>query len=194
MKNKKTSMLGIFSGLAVVLAIGFASCAKDGEVGPKGDKGDTGAQGAPGAQGPAGATGAPGAPGTANVIYSAWTDVTYSTVDQNQDGTADFYGAQINAPKLVDSILQKGEIKVYFNFGSATQPEIVSLPYATAIIPVYTLNKIILQANDDYSTVTENGVKYGQYRYVLIPGAVLGRSSVNWNDYAQVKKYLSLKD
>src|SRR6478735_8899217 len=127
--NKTTSMWKLFSGLALVVAIGITSCAKDGEVGAKGENGAQGPQGAPGAQGPAGPAGATGATGTANVIYSAWTDVTYSPVDANADGTTDFLGAQINAPKLVDSILQKGDIKMYMNIGTTAAPQIVNIPY-----------------------------------------------------------------
>jgi hypothetical protein len=41
-----------------------------------------------------------------------------------------------------------------------------------------------------------NGVKYQQYRYILIPGGAEARKAagIDWNDYKQVKAYLHLKD
>ncbi|HEX8174310.1 MAG TPA: hypothetical protein VF543_04225, partial [Pyrinomonadaceae bacterium] len=60
-------------------------------------------------------------------------------------------------------------------------------------------NTISLFANSDLSTYTENGNKFYQFRYVLIPGGTAaGRkpngSTVDWNNYAEVKRYLGLKD
>src|ERR1700690_1690260 len=87
-------------------------------------KGPAGPAGAAGAQGPAGPTGSTGTTGTANVIYSPWLNVTF------QPGPDTNMVAFIPAPKLVDSILNKGEIKVYFNAGSdsANSQFVLSLP------------------------------------------------------------------
>ena len=97
--------------LAFALILFFASsliifsCSK----GPAGAAGATGAQGPAGPSGPTGST---GATGTANVIYSPWLNVTFQAgSDTNMIGT-------IPAPKLADSILNKGDVKVYFNAGS----------------------------------------------------------------------------
>jgi hypothetical protein len=192
--NKKKSIIGICSGLMLILALGITSCTKEG---PAGAKGDTGAAGTPGATGPQGPAGNPGTPGTpASVYYSPWTDVTYTAVDQNSDGTTDYYRGTINAPKLVDSILQRGEIKVYLNLNTAAAPQIMPLPYADYIMPFFSLNTITLQAFiPNTSTTTVNGSKIQQYRYILIPGLVTGRTKgVNWDNYEEVKKYLGLKD
>ena len=176
----------------VAVSILFASCSKEG---PAGATGPAGAAGPAGGQGPAGAK---GDDGTANVIYSEWLDVTYEEVDEDEDGTTDFFLANIDAPMLDAGILSSGEIKVYFNFGTADDPYILPLPYSNLILPAFYLNTIELSAGSDFSTTTNNdGDKIGQYRYILIPGGTAARKAgltVDWNDYNQVKKYLNLKD
>ena len=205
--NKKTNVLGIVSGLMLVLAVGFTSCTKEGAAGPKGDTGATGAQGNPGAQGPQGTSGT-----SANVYYSAWTNVTFKpdsmwNTSRNKYDTIG-YKASIAAPKLVDSILQKGEIKVY-----ATVPDLVHTTNGTAvtvplpffdynymligqgvsITPGFKLNQISLYA--DFNATTWTNPVVFQYRYILIPGLTTGRvQGVNWDNYEEVKKYLGLKD
>lgn len=193
MKNKKTSMWRLFSGVALVVAIGVASCAKDGEVGAKGETGPAGPQGAPGAQGPAGPAGSPGAPGTANVIYSNWMSTTWSpdTIKQGNVvvDTAGWF-AIVAAPKLDTAILNRGEIKTYINVSNvATSPVVKPLPYndgQIVIDPTYATGGIQL-----YSNLPLNGLPV---RYILIPGGVKARLTINWYDYAQVKAYLGLKD
>jgi hypothetical protein len=141
-----------------------------------------------------GAAGATGPAGTANVIYSGWLDVSYtfSTSDSA-------YHAIITAPKLVDSILQKGEIKVYINFGTAAAPDISPLPYFDGqyiINPEFVAQKINIVSNANASTTTNSTGKVLQHRYILIPGGTpSGRmATVDWNNYAAVKEYLHLKD
>ena len=170
----------------------IASCSKEGPTGPAGATGATGAAGAAGA---AGATGPKGDTGVANVIYSAWIDVTTTyTVSTTTGDTTWFAG--VAAPKLDLNMLTKGEIKVYYNFDAATDPFIVSLPYFDGdIFNVYfELQQIDLLATFNFATVTQAGVKTGQLRYILIPGGKAARSAINWNNYAEVKKYLNLKD
>jgi len=148
-----------------------------------------------------GKDGATGPAGTANVTYSAWQDVTFAL---NANQTA--YVGVITAPKVVDSIVNKGEVKVYINVNPTTSPAASPLPYSVnyftndttslvfTVYPVITVGKISLYANGDFSTTTQNGSKYFQYRYIIIPGGVPARSAVDWNDYASVKEYLHLKD
>ncbi len=142
-----------------------------------------------GTNGKDGAAGATGATGTANVIYSAWTSVTFTIAS---DSSA--YLATIAAPKLVDSILQKGEIKVYVNTGTTSSPVVYPLPFATSILDYFSAAKISLVGDGNYSTYINSGATYFQYRYILIPGGTAGRSAINWNDYQQVKQWLGLKD
>jgi len=137
-----------------------------------------------------GTNGTNGATGTANVMYSPWLDVTYTF-----NTTDSAYEATIAAPKLVDSILQKGDVRVYWNANTAASPNIYLLPVGDIIISLGAA-KINLLAGNNYSSGTISGVKVGQYRYVLIPGGVpTGRmATVDWKNYAAVKAYLGLKD
>ena len=183
---KSTSVMLLFTAL-------FFTACKKGDTGPQGEKGDKGDTGA------TGATGAAGKTGSANVIYSAWMDVTFNLVDSF---TA---VGNIAAPKIVDSIIQKGDVKVYWNVNTASNPSIVSLPYHDngvlfgasdmANIPLVKVGNIYLYSNYNLSSFTTTaGEKAFQYRYIIIPGGVSARSGVNWNDYSEVKKYLELKD
>jgi len=193
----KQKFLGIPCLLVIAFTFIIVSCSKTGPTGPAGQAGAAGPQGNPGP------TGATGATGTANVIYSPWLDVTF----QGDDTTG--WIAQIAAPKLVDSILNKGDIKVYFNAGSdSTNSDlIVPLPVTDAFLTGAIINAyfqpqvIILASTADVSSFTDNGNHYFQFRYILIPGGTTalpvsanGSNGINWNDYNQVKKYLGLKD
>lgn len=198
MKQKFLSIPGI---LLLAITLMFASCSKEGPAGatgPAGPQGPAGPAGANGAAGPAGAV------GTANVIYSDWLDVTF----EGSDSTGWF--AEIPAPRLVDSILNRGDVKVYLNMGSdSTESQIiVTLPitfellFTSATVHSYFTNQVItLVSTADLSTFTDNGNKYFQFRYVLIPGGTpsgrlsnTGIKSVDWNKYNEVKAFLGLKD
>lgn len=185
--------------LFLAIAILFASCAKDGATGPAGPAGATGPAGPTGAPGAPGSPGAPGVAGSANVIYSAWLNVTFT----GSDTTGWF--ALIPAPQLVDSIINKGEIKVYINLGSdSLNNQLVSpLPVQDLLItgatvnPYFQIQKINLVSNGNVSTRTVRTYRYLQYRYILIPGGKAGgryANGVDWNNYAEVKKYLRLND
>jgi len=190
----KKNFIGIaFFMVAMVL---FNSCSK---TGPAGTTGSTGPAGPTGAAGTAGPGGAPGAPGTANVIYSDWLDVGYGidTIIQKATGKDTTYFTIINAPKLTIDILTKGEIKVYWNLNSAANPFIIPIPLndsINVISPFFYLSNIELDANRNFSSGTIGTVKVRQYRYILIPGGVPARSTINWNDYNDVKKQLKLPD
>ncbi|SDG72695.1 collagen-like triple helix repeat-containing protein [Chitinophaga filiformis] len=179
----------------------FGACGKDGAAGPKGDTGATGPAG------PAGPKGADGEDATSGIIYSDWLDVEYEAVTEDTDtdgnGKLDtiFFGAHIEAEKLTDEILSTGDIKVFINTYSEAEKDIAPLPYTNpfsgaSINASYSLKLITLIANGPFNTVTDNGVKYQQYRYVLIPGGTEARKAagIDWNDYKQVKAYLHLKD
>lgn len=162
----------------------FVAC-KKGDAGPKGD---TGAQGAPGPQGSAGPA------GSANVIYSEWTDTTTWNADTVHNGAiidTIGYFANISAAKLDLDMLNKGEIKVYVNAGTSTDPLVFPLPYnngALFIDVAFSLNTISLYSNGDLTDIP--------FRYILIPGGTSARTAkaIDWNDYNAVKAYLGLKD
>ena len=193
----------IFFLAITVIVVG---CGKDGDTGPAGSPGPAGPPGPPGSPGANGANGANGAPGTANVIYSAWTNVTYEAIKDTNNGIVDTLAwvAEIAAPKLVDSILNRGEIKVYLNAGTPASPAVFPLPLfdvyvLTGVFNInlyFTQGFISLYSTDDASTEPDNS---WQYRYILIPGGTAGRAApggktVDWNNYNEVKAYLGLKD
>jgi hypothetical protein len=172
--------------ICVILSLAmFASCQKEGSAGPAGPAGPTGPSGS---QGPKGDT------GVANVIYSEWLDVIF---EPNTDSSN--WSATIPAPKLSNEILSQGEIKVYINFNTAADPVVFPLPFfdgAVIINPLFFTDTIALISTTDAGTVLDQGEKFFQYRYVLIPGAVLAvkPNDVNLDDYVEVKRFLKLKD
>jgi hypothetical protein len=97
-------------------------------------------------------------------------------------------------------MLSSGEIKVYMNLNTADDPVVFPLPYfdgAVIINPIFFTDTIALISTADASTVTEDGDTFLQYRYVLIPGAVLAAnqgSNVNLDNYADVKRLFRIKD
>lgn len=178
-----------------VFGLVIASCSKEGPAGATGPAGPAGPTGA------TGATGAKGDTGVANVIYSAWLDAKYTPETQTTNGVLDTLGFYLDAavPKLTNAILTSGEIKVYINLGTAATPVIVPLPYFDpytflSVNPTYSASLISLYSNGDVSTFTDAGVKKQQWRYILIPGGKPARSAIDWNNYAEVQKYLGLKD
>jgi hypothetical protein len=192
----------------LLLAVTFlvVSCTKEGPAGATGPAGSAGPQGPAGAAGAAGAPGAPGAPGTANVIYSPWLNVTFEPA--NADSSA--WAGEIAAPKLVDSILNRGIVKVYLNLGSDSTNDqaVVPLPVFDILLfgglvtvnPYFGLQSISLLSNFDLSSQKIGNYNYFQYRYVLVPGGTpAGRMAnggrlVDWNNYKDVQRYLGLKD
>jgi len=194
---KAKSSLTLLASLVLITFI-FTQCQK-GDVGPAGPAGPTGPAGAAGTPG---STGPKGDTGTANVIYSPWLDVTYTAeTDPNTGDTLDFV-AHITANKLTQAILDKGEMKVYMNWGTQTNADVAPLPildpFFTGVVinPEFLVQKIDLYSNFNASTITNAGQKYLQYRYILIPGSVAGRLAqpVDWNNYSKVQAYLGLTD
>ena len=193
---KAKSSLTLLVSLLVIAFI-FTQCQK-GDVGPAGPAGPAGAAG------PAGSTGPKGDTGTANVTYSPWLDVTYAADTVHNGAIIDtlWWLAHITATKLTQAILDRGEIKVYMNWGTQADPDIAPLPLidvfftGLTINPEFLLQRIDLYSNFNASTQTISGQKYLQYRYILIPGSVpSGRiRHVDWNNYNEVKAYLGLTD
>ncbi len=179
--------------LLFLITIVFANC-KKGDTGPAGPAGPTGPNGGAGAPGPKGDT------GTANVIYSQWLDVPFLPDTVHNGTIIDTLGffANVTAAKLDSLMISKGEIKVYVNLGSLANPFVAPLPYfdvysGVSISPTFSVQRIFMYADADASTVTQNNVKFLQYRYILIPGSVGGvMKQTNWNDYNQVKTALGL--
>jgi hypothetical protein len=175
--------------LLVVTSLLFANC----------KKGDAGPEGPAGPAGPQGPQGTAGAAGTANVIYSGWLDVKFDPTT-DPDLPAGTYEGSIAAPKLTPAILASGDMKVYVNFGSAASPDVVPLPindpfYGIVFIVDFLPQTIYITANGNASTMTDNNVKYRQYRYILIPGGTQARkATIDWNNYEEVKKTFNIPD
>jgi hypothetical protein len=184
---KRRNLISPLVLLSALLSVMFMiSCGKDGATGPAGPAG------------PAGDT------TSGIVIYSDWLDVAYKPdTIHNANGSIDTVGfyAIIDAPKLTKALLSTADVKVYINTDNASDPLIYSLPYnATSGIYIdvtaYT-QKIQLYSNADVGTALGNdGTKYQQYRYMIVPGNTGARSAapVDWSDYAKVKAHLGLKD
>ncbi len=118
-------------------------------------KGDTGPAGLTGPAGPTGAT------GSANVIYSAWTNLTFT-------GSGTFWSAQITAPGVTQDIMDKGVVKTYFKFGTSVYEgnySNLTLGSNTTLYQYLTLGTINLRATFNASY---------PWRYVIIPGGVAG--------------------
>ncbi len=190
------------SALLLAVILFFSYCGKDGDTGPAGPAGPAG----PG--GPAGGPGAPGPKGdtgTANVIYSEWLNVEYEAdtimdVTRTIIDTIGFEGF-IDAAKLTNDILNRGEIKVYLNVNTGADPVVFPIPYYDVytnlnINTLFFLQTIRLYSNGNASTFSAGGETFQQYRYILIPGSVPGQKApkVNWNNYNEVKEYLGLSN
>lgn len=189
----KKVTLQIMASVFVIMSIVLASCSKEGPAGPAGAQGPAGPTGA---QGPAGAK---GDPGTANVIYSDWLDVTF-----NEDGFA-----ILPAPGLSMDILNSGSVKLYWNIMDKSDPLIVSVPCTVpasllfedtdendppVFVDAYFVKDTILLTTN-YNISSQGGLS--QFRYILIPGGTpVARKAagIDWNNYAEVRKYLNLPE
>ena len=101
---------------------------KSGDPGPKGNAGTVGTQGP---KGDAGTSGPKGDAGTANVMYSAWTSVSFT-------GSGTSYIGNLTAPKITQEMLDKADIRVYWSEGG----RVLSLPYSeTAGTTTYTVHQ-----------------------------------------------------
>ncbi|WP_343667423.1 collagen-like protein [Chitinophaga sp.] len=189
------------NAIPFLLAVAFivssvSSCTKEGKTGPQGETGATG---------PAGPAGPKGDDGTANVIYSDWLTVAFlpDTI-HNTDGTIDTLGyyADIDIPKLDETLISTGEMKVYLNLGSPVDPVVTALPYLNLysgwnIMATFFTGGVELYANGDAGTWTDgSNNKRWQYRYVLVPGGTAARKAktVDMSDYKAVKAWLGLKN
>jgi len=180
-----------FSTFSLLTAILLVSC-------KKGDMGPAGATGATGATGANGATGDAGPKGTANVIYSAW--VTANTFRDTTIDLSLMRAGNVTAPQIVDSILNKGAVMVYFSFGSTA----FLLPYTSyaagkpSTISYTPLPGKILITRFTYDNSNAAVLPVTLlYRYIIIPGGIAGRqATVDYRamTYQQVCAYLNIPE
>ena len=191
--NKKRLAKSIFLLLLVSLII--TSC-KKGDIGPQGPQG---AAGTAGPQGPA---------GTANVIYSNWFTPSSYTKDTIY-GVWGFSYTTTSEPKITQDILDKGTVIVYgklngYNTSIWPTGTVGILPisivyqlgatwYADRWEPTVTVGSIKVRFTNDHNYYT--GISNAHsFRYVIIPGGVNNTSSINLNNYAEVKKAFHIAD
>ncbi len=171
-----------------------------GPAGPRGATGATGPQGPAGPRGATGATGPQGPAGTANVIYSGWVSFQQAERDTVIDGT-NLKVNHLPAPRLTQTILDRGDIKVYMRFLTSVFP----LPYTSDAGPGNVANTVSFLPKPGLIYVTRyahnnsGSIGFGavQFRYVLIPGGVQASAQlagVDVDNYQAVKVALGILD
>jgi hypothetical protein len=154
----------------------FTACKKQGPQGPAGPQG---------VAGPIGPTGAQGPIGTANVIYSRWTNGSTWAID----GASGLNYFDMTATSLTQGILNGGSIQVYWAVLGDTVNNVRQLPFTETIgasiyfhNPKYSVGKIRIETSN-FSMAASN-----RYRFILIPGGILGGryADVNFSDYNEV--------
>ncbi|MBD2702969.1 collagen-like protein [Spirosoma sp. BT702] len=129
--------------------------------------------------------GEPGPAGTANVQYSDWITVNFTS-------SINAYTASLTAAPITQDVLDKADIRIYWKNGDY----IVGLPYAQNISgTVYTLHQRIfvgkIELTASYSLTAQ------QFRYVVIPGgAPIGgrKTALDPSDYEAVRKAYNIPD
>jgi hypothetical protein len=153
-----------------IIIVAIISC-----KGPQGEVGPQGTQGSQGIQGNAGPI------GTANVIYSEWTNITFT-------GSGSSWQAKISAPKITQEILDKGLVKTYFKLDK----NVYELPLASGglsyLYQSISIGNINLLSNSKWSSEIP-------WRYVIIPGGIgARRANIDYSDYEAVKKAYNIPD
>jgi hypothetical protein len=163
----------------VALSFSIISCKK---TGPEGPPGIAGPQGPPGGSGATGPTGPTGPPGTANVVYSNWFSFTAAEWADTTMYSLDYKRAIKNVASLTQAVFDNGVILAYVRF-ALPNTNVNLLPYLqfysdpqsyenhNAIINVgkliYTFQNVVSGTIINYTPLT-------QYRFIIIPGGVLG--------------------
>lgn len=186
MRQYRFLSLLVFACIFIVV-----SCTKEGPAGPAGPQGQqgnagltglTGATGPAGPTGPTGPTGPQGPAGTANVIYSAWASYTTGWNDTTIFSLT--YGRRIQTvTSLTQAIIDNGVLLTYVKV--ASEPDnIHQMPFQYYFSNATTfenhrsigvLGKIIYLYQINNGTTTLGGAPIlNQYRWIIIPGGVLG--------------------
>ena len=120
--------------LAAVIVLFFGACSKTGPAGPQGAQGN---------------------PGTDNIIYSAWSSLTFT-------GSGP-YSALWDVSAITQDVLDKGTVLVYFKSGTYVIPLPATFA-STYIYLVFDPGHIRIGSNVDLGIY--------QFRYIIIPGGV----------------------
>ncbi len=154
-----------------------------GPAGPGGTPGPAGPAGPTGPQGPAGPAGPQGPAGTANVIYSPWFNLTnwHDSTMTNQGLVKLDYR---DAPGITSTIISSGVVLMYVAPNASSTyayglPWLVTSSNPNIIISfVPTVGRLVVyntQVNSIAGGITPNASYV--YRYIIIPGGVLGGRS-----------------
>lgn len=164
----KKTITTVITGLVLTLGLTFTSC-------KKAEKGDTG---------PAGTN---GTNGNANVIGTNVVTVsTWAASGSVWESTITFSG-------ITSNVVDKGIVSVFVLYGTSwwALPDLNgknSTQYGFGIGFVKLLN-----SNSDGTTPANPGTQ--TFRIVVVsPSNRIANPNVNWNNYAEVKKVLNLKD
>jgi hypothetical protein len=191
----------LLSVLLLALTFVFVNCTKEGPEGPVGAQGPQGPPGSNGGVGPAGPTGPTGPqgpvgpagpqgpaglPGTANVIYSAWVSPPSSAwIDTTIGLPGPVKRALVTAPGITLGLLQNGVVLAYMAFTATTVARTYMLPttMSTGIAgqPPLVMGFVTEPGKMIYYYGHMNGTPTTlvfntnySFRYVLIPGSILG--------------------
>ncbi len=177
----------LFSLLLLSISFIASNCTKEGPEGPVGASGPQGPPGSNGTPGTPGPTGPSGPAGTANVTYSAW----YTTVtgDFTATGVAPYTAVFLydqDAPGVTQSIIDNGVVLCYMRdfttaaIAPARSTDVVQLPYLADFNSIDNYDFVLNAAGNirflykSLIPLTNPDVTGTSYRYVLIPGSILG--------------------
>lgn len=185
-------------GLALFVFL-YACKGPEGDVGPTGPTGATGQTGATGPQGASGVSGA-------SIIASPWSQTaTQANWFVDADDKTFFSIGIVYQPTatltqaVFQRVLDQGLILVYARF--TNDPGAVYLlplnvegEYQLYAVPNNDSNKINIDLYLDFVKVPTK-INPMQFRYVMVPPAAGGRlATLDWKNYAEVKKALNLTD
>lgn len=163
-----------------------------GATGPKGDTGAVGATGSAGATGATGATGPSGSTGTGggtatNVIYSDW--VTPVIADW-QKVTEKNYIYGITESKANQEIIDKGVVLAYSRQTLGGPAYLLPLMLETSSgLTNYNISITIGKINVTFVELLDIKGKPAtglQFRYVIIPGGIKSRASIDYSNFNEV--------
>jgi hypothetical protein len=159
--SRKNNYSIVVVALLIISAVNF-SCSKP-------ENGTNGTNGVDGKNGTNGTAGTTGPAGTANVIFSNWETVTFSS----GRGT-------IIAPSINQNIIDRGAVLIYTRLGNDIYPlPYVDISSADRIFPEIRVGLInIIKSSSLSSTI------FNVYRYIIIPGGTpSGRGTTPKPDY-----------
>lgn len=210
MKTSQKSQLFSISFL-LILSLYIISCdGSDGEPGPTGPQGPPGVAGTQGPQGdtgPQGDAGPQGETGSANVIFSEWFTPNAWATRNSFNNLRQLYYDQ-DAPQINEEILNEGVIQVYAKLNGYVGSldlfdKVVQLPFYIIYSPTTeeadqwsyraTVGNLRIIFENNKNSYTSIAVTH-QFRYVIIPGAVNARLSLDFSDYEAVKQAYKIPD